>query len=197
MKIAAFSFTEWITEGKESQHETPEKTVFNIKTGSSYTIDKMTGECQFHKNEFAPRLRMPDKSHLAFDNPELFVEGLGFYKADTINDDRGYRTIVYEKQAEDFFMGSDYRYPKASITRYYLEDDTHSVREPGTDNIPSKIVLKLKSADGMADLTPKEMAASDMRNKHHVQPLLTWSTNAPHPVSLDQEPLQGTINRAS
>ncbi|UYV77227.1 hypothetical protein LAZ67_15000176 [Cordylochernes scorpioides] len=31
----------------------------------------------------------------------------------------------------------------------------------------------------------KEMAASDMRNRRHVQPLLTWSTNAVHPVSLD------------
>ncbi|UYV64908.1 hypothetical protein LAZ67_3002373 [Cordylochernes scorpioides] len=29
------------------------------------------------------------------------------------------------------------------------------------------------------------MAASDMRNRHHVQPLLTWSTNAAHPVSLE------------
>ncbi|UYV81854.1 hypothetical protein LAZ67_20002699 [Cordylochernes scorpioides] len=35
------------------------------------------------------------------------------------------------------------------------------------------------------DLAPKEMAASDMRNRRHVQPLLTWSTNAAHPVSLD------------
>ncbi|UYV77895.1 hypothetical protein LAZ67_15002719 [Cordylochernes scorpioides] len=48
-----------------------------------------------------------------------------------------------------------------------------------------------------ADLAPKEMAASDKRNRRHVQPLLTWSTNAAHPVSLDQEPLQGTISRAS
>ncbi|UYV81058.1 UNC50 [Cordylochernes scorpioides] len=39
-----------------------------------------------------------------------------------------------------------------------------------------------------ADLAPKEMASSDMRNRRHVQPLLTWSTNAAHPVSL--EPLQ-------
>ncbi|UYV65069.1 hypothetical protein LAZ67_3003037, partial [Cordylochernes scorpioides] len=39
-----------------------------------------------------------------------------------------------------------------------------------------------------ADLAPKEMAASDMRNRRHVQQLLTWSTNAAHPVSL--EPLQ-------
>ncbi|UYV74612.1 WDR92 [Cordylochernes scorpioides] len=36
-----------------------------------------------------------------------------------------------------------------------------------------------------ADLAPKEMAASDMRNRRHVQPLLTWSTNAAHPVSLE------------
>ncbi|UYV72872.1 MPI [Cordylochernes scorpioides] len=48
-----------------------------------------------------------------------------------------------------------------------------------------------------ADLAPKEMAASDMRNRRHVQPLLTWSTNAAHPVPLDQEPLQGTISWAS
>ncbi|UYV79293.1 hypothetical protein LAZ67_17001973 [Cordylochernes scorpioides] len=34
------------------------------------------------------------------------------------------------------------------------------------------------------------MASSDMRNRRHVQPLLTWSTNAAHLVSLDQEPLQ-------
>ncbi|UYV66433.1 hypothetical protein LAZ67_4001657 [Cordylochernes scorpioides] len=42
-----------------------------------------------------------------------------------------------------------------------------------------------------------EMAASDMKNRRHVQPLLTWSTNAARPVSLDQEPLQGTISWAS
>ncbi|UYV77898.1 hypothetical protein LAZ67_15002722, partial [Cordylochernes scorpioides] len=46
-----------------------------------------------------------------------------------------------------------------------------------------------------ADLAPKEKAASEMRNRHHVQPLLTWSTNAAHPVSLDQEPLQGDAQR--
>ncbi|UYV62921.1 hypothetical protein LAZ67_2002475, partial [Cordylochernes scorpioides] len=34
------------------------------------------------------------------------------------------------------------------------------------------------------------MAASDMRNRRHVQSLLTWSTNAAHPVSLDQESIQ-------
>ncbi|UYV83255.1 FAAH2, partial [Cordylochernes scorpioides] len=32
------------------------------------------------------------------------------------------------------------------------------------------------------------MAASDMRNRRHVQLLLTWSTNAAHPVSLDRSP---------
>ncbi|UYV76992.1 Transposase [Cordylochernes scorpioides] len=46
-----------------------------------------------------------------------------------------------------------------------------------------------------ADLALKEMAASDMRNRRHVQPLLTWSTNTAHPVSLDQEPLQGHRKR--
>ncbi|UYV75166.1 hypothetical protein LAZ67_12002717 [Cordylochernes scorpioides] len=32
-----------------------------------------------------------------------------------------------------------------------------------------------------ADLAPKEMTASDMRNRRHRQPLLTWSTNAAYP----------------
>ncbi|UYV63431.1 K02A2.6-like [Cordylochernes scorpioides] len=32
------------------------------------------------------------------------------------------------------------------------------------------------------DLAPKEMTASDMRNRHHVQPLLTWSTDTAHPL---------------
>ncbi|UYV76994.1 NOL10 [Cordylochernes scorpioides] len=47
------------------------------------------------------------------------------------------------------------------------------------------------STQWQADLALKEIAAYDMRNRRHVQPLLTWSTNAAHPVSLDQEPLQG------
>ncbi|UYV68304.1 hypothetical protein LAZ67_5003798 [Cordylochernes scorpioides] len=38
-----------------------------------------------------------------------------------------------------------------------------------------------------ADLAPKEMAASDLRNRRHVQLLLTWSTDAAHLVSLDQQ----------
>ncbi|UYV64729.1 hypothetical protein LAZ67_3001802 [Cordylochernes scorpioides] len=37
------------------------------------------------------------------------------------------------------------------------------------------------------------MAASDMRNRRHVQLLLTWSTNAAHPVALDKETLQVTV----
>ncbi|UYV77000.1 hypothetical protein LAZ67_14002774 [Cordylochernes scorpioides] len=32
-----------------------------------------------------------------------------------------------------------------------------------------------------ADLATKEMAASDMMNRRHLQPLLTWSTDAAHP----------------
>ncbi|UYV83793.1 hypothetical protein LAZ67_X000145 [Cordylochernes scorpioides] len=39
------------------------------------------------------------------------------------------------------------------------------------------------------------MAASDMRSRCHVQRLLTRSTNAAHPVSLDQEPSQGVLDR--
>ncbi|UYV74971.1 hypothetical protein LAZ67_12001936 [Cordylochernes scorpioides] len=45
-------------------------------------------------------------------------------------------------------------------------------------------------------LAPNEMGAFYMRNRHHV-PLQTWNTNAAHSVSLDQEPLQGAISRAS
>ncbi|UYV63452.1 ABCA2 [Cordylochernes scorpioides] len=56
----------------------------------------------------------------------------------------------------------------------------------------SAFVIKTGSTtQWQADLAPKEMAASDMKNRHHVQPLLTRITNAAHPVSLDKEPLQG------
>ncbi|UYV69798.1 hypothetical protein LAZ67_7000762, partial [Cordylochernes scorpioides] len=66
-----------------------------------------------------------------------------------------------------------------------------SCQNDGDDNA---FVIKTGSTtQWQADLAPKEMAASDMRNRRHVQPLLTWSTNAAHPVSLD--PLQGTISR--
>ncbi|UYV68992.1 SETMAR [Cordylochernes scorpioides] len=41
-----------------------------------------------------------------------------------------------------------------------------------------------------ADLAPKEMAASDMRNRHHVQLLLTWSTNAAHPEQMAEVRIQ-------
>ncbi|UYV69761.1 hypothetical protein LAZ67_7000650 [Cordylochernes scorpioides] len=44
-----------------------------------------------------------------------------------------------------------------------------------------------------AYLAPKEMAASDMRNRCHVQWLLTWSTNAAHPVSLESLQVLSTL----
>ncbi|UYV73291.1 hypothetical protein LAZ67_10002537 [Cordylochernes scorpioides] len=46
----------------------------------------------------------------------------------------------------------------------------------------SAFVIKTGSiTQWQADLAQKEMAASDMRNRRHVQLLLTWSTNAAHP----------------
>ncbi|UYV67498.1 hypothetical protein LAZ67_5000936 [Cordylochernes scorpioides] len=42
-------------------------------------------------------------------------------------------------------------------------------------------VMTGNTTQWLADLAAKEMAASDMRNRHHVQPLLTWTTNAAHP----------------
>ncbi|UYV71225.1 hypothetical protein LAZ67_8002285 [Cordylochernes scorpioides] len=52
----------------------------------------------------------------------------------------------------------------------------------------SAFVIKTGSTtQWQADLAPKEMAVSDMRNRRHVQPLLTWSTNAAHPVTCSPE----------
>ncbi|UYV61174.1 hypothetical protein LAZ67_1003709 [Cordylochernes scorpioides] len=49
----------------------------------------------------------------------------------------------------------------------------------------SAFVIKTgNTTQWQADLVPKEMAASDMRNRHHVQLLLTWCTNAAHPVNI-------------
>ncbi|UYV67193.1 hypothetical protein LAZ67_4004296 [Cordylochernes scorpioides] len=50
---------------------------------------------------------------------------------------------------------------------------------------PNTTVNAARYCEWQADLAPKEMAASDMRNRRHVQLLLTWSTNVAHPVSLD------------
>ncbi|UYV79404.1 Transposase [Cordylochernes scorpioides] len=63
-------------------------------------------------------------------------------------------------------------------------------------NAPAFVIKTGSTTQRQADLAPKEMAASDMRNRRHVQPLLTWSTNAAHPVSLDQEPLQVHVVQA-
>ncbi|UYV67602.1 hypothetical protein LAZ67_5001347 [Cordylochernes scorpioides] len=50
----------------------------------------------------------------------------------------------------------------------------------------SAFVIKTESTtQWQADLAPKEMAASDMRNRRHVQLLLTWSTNATHSMQYD------------
>ncbi|UYV60433.1 hypothetical protein LAZ67_1001148 [Cordylochernes scorpioides] len=46
-----------------------------------------------------------------------------------------------------------------------------------------RLPLSSRLGAPLSDLAPKEMAASDMRIRHHVQLLLTWSKNAAHPVS--------------
>ncbi|UYV78291.1 hypothetical protein LAZ67_16000865 [Cordylochernes scorpioides] len=57
----------------------------------------------------------------------------------------------------------------------------------------SAFVIKTgRTTQWQADLAPKEMATSDMRNRRHVQPLLTWSTNAAHP---NKSPHSGPISR--
>ncbi|UYV76498.1 SMARCD2 [Cordylochernes scorpioides] len=60
--------------------------------------------------------------------------------------------------------------------------------DTGRLNVSAFVIKTGSTTQWQADLAPKEMAASDMRNRCHVQPLLTWSTNAAHSVSL--EPLQ-------
>ncbi|UYV74657.1 SOCS5 [Cordylochernes scorpioides] len=52
----------------------------------------------------------------------------------------------------------------------------------GLEKNTSAFVIKTGSTtQWQANLAPKEMATSDMRNRRHVQPLLTWSTNTAHP----------------
>ncbi|UYV74442.1 hypothetical protein LAZ67_11003579 [Cordylochernes scorpioides] len=52
-----------------------------------------------------------------------------------------------------------------------------------TLNVSAFVIKTGTTTQWQADLAP--MAASDMRNRRHVQLLLTWSTNAAHPVSLE------------
>ncbi|UYV70295.1 hypothetical protein LAZ67_7002440 [Cordylochernes scorpioides] len=64
-------------------------------------------------------------------------------------------------------------------------------------NVSAFVIKTGSTTQWQANLAPKEMAASDMRNRRHVQLLLTRSTNAAHPVSLDQELLQGNGRQKS
>ncbi|UYV71161.1 DDX25 [Cordylochernes scorpioides] len=49
-------------------------------------------------------------------------------------------------------------------------------------NASSFVIKTGSTTQWQVDLAPKEMAASDMRNRCHVQPLLTWSTDTAHPT---------------
>ncbi|UYV61569.1 K02A2.6-like [Cordylochernes scorpioides] len=66
-----------------------------------------------------------------------------------------------------------------------FENKELSFKDSSTQTLPSMRIKSLLTWQWHADLAPKEMAASDMRNRRHVQPLITWSTNAAHPVYLD------------
>ncbi|UYV65087.1 hypothetical protein LAZ67_3003092 [Cordylochernes scorpioides] len=106
----------------------------------------------------------------------------------------GIRTI-YKNSPQSSFIP---RHPhtKSSAPPDPLRSMAQSTPSHVNSVLPLTLVRRTGSTtQGQADLAPKEMAASDMRNRSHVQPLLTWSTNAAHPVSL--ESLQGTISRAS
>ncbi|UYV60750.1 PDE2A [Cordylochernes scorpioides] len=46
------------------------------------------------------------------------------------------------------------------------------------NNVSAFVIKTGSTTQWQADLAPKEMAISDMRNRRHVQPLLTWSTNS-------------------
>ncbi|UYV81853.1 hypothetical protein LAZ67_20002698 [Cordylochernes scorpioides] len=59
------------------------------------------------------------------------------------------------------------------------------IKRLSIENASAFVIKTGSTTQWQADLAPKEMAASDMRNRRHVQLLLTWSTNAAHPVSLD------------
>ncbi|UYV66194.1 K02A2.6-like [Cordylochernes scorpioides] len=53
--------------------------------------------------------------------------------------------------------------------------------EAGINIVSTDIeTLDANTTQWQADFAPKEMAASDLRNRRHVQLLLTWSTNAAH-----------------
>ncbi|UYV83993.1 hypothetical protein LAZ67_X000844 [Cordylochernes scorpioides] len=68
-------------------------------------------------------------------------------------------------------------------------------RGSGTFNTSAFVIKTGSTTQWQADLTPKEMAASDMRNRRHVQMLLTWSTNAAHPKYAIQSILTGDLNK--
>ncbi|UYV77896.1 hypothetical protein LAZ67_15002720 [Cordylochernes scorpioides] len=79
-------------------------------------------------------------------------------------------TTLFYLHAEIVYVDLDDNFPK------YITN---------VENVSAYVIKTGSTTQWQADLVPKEMAATDMRNRRHVQPLLTWSTNAAHSVSLD------------
>ncbi|UYV62801.1 hypothetical protein LAZ67_2001985 [Cordylochernes scorpioides] len=82
-----------------------------------------------------------------------------------------------------------------AVSQEHIQSLFESMPRRVAANASAFVIKTGSTTQWQADLALKEMTASDMRNRRHVQPLLTWSTNATHLVSLDQEPLQGTKSR--
>ncbi|UYV76642.1 HPRT1 [Cordylochernes scorpioides] len=68
--------------------------------------------------------------------------------------------------------------PNKFIVGYAIDYNEHF---RNIQNASAFVIKTGSTTQWQADLAPKEMAASDMRNRHHVQSLLTWSTNTAQP----------------
>ncbi|UYV71684.1 K02A2.6-like [Cordylochernes scorpioides] len=83
---------------------------------------------------------------------------------------------------------------RTKLRHLKADDQVRQTSNTSNEELNAFVIKTGSTTQWQADLAPKEMAASDMRNRRHVQLLLTWSTNAAHPVNPGLGALTGTLN---
>ncbi|UYV63627.1 hypothetical protein LAZ67_2005063, partial [Cordylochernes scorpioides] len=142
----------WVPATVTAKHETPRSYMVKTPSGSEYR------RCRSH---LRPRKFSVEDSAPTIQSPSIPGSQAGTAMDDNIQDHG--RPTSENRRAYD---------PREDVAKKGEESSTSpSVRTRSGRTTGS-------TTQWQADLAPKEMAASDLRNRCHVQPLLTWSTDS-------------------